>query len=382
MGVTRRRDSGVNYFGLRMLRTVVRDAFLHRSLVVRVRYASAPSTSPSSSATTKDVPPILPQRKHKIDLHPAPKRIDLASQSTPQQTTPVSSRKTIPPLSSIPPESPKKEDEGVKMTIQRDIKHAEELGILKPAHPDAPFFRKLIHSTWELTKFYFRGAKLIYTRQGDIKAIKNRVRSGGLPISRFEGRLIETQRQDINKVIPFLVIAVLLEELIPVIAIYTPFMLPSPCLLPAQRERIEEKKAQKALSTLSSTRPMFLALQAKSEGGKLPLTALREPGSAAMVCSILRLPTFGIDPLRLWRIRRHLRFITSDDQLLIRDDLLKLMTKEDLYQALVERGFVTQGLSLKDSQARLKWWLDSVKDSPAEDGVSRRLSLLMERRWL
>ncbi|KAF9264221.1 hypothetical protein L218DRAFT_958646 [Marasmius fiardii PR-910] len=357
-----------------MLRTVIHDAFLHRSLVVRVRYASTTSTSTS---TAKEIPPILHQKKHKIDLHPAPKKIGSASQPTPKPT-PVTSQKPTPP----PPESPKNEDEGVKLTIQRDIKHAEALGILKPAHPDAPFFRKLLHSTWELTKFYFRGAKLIYTRQGEIKAIKGRVRSGGTPITRLEGRLIETQRRDINKVVPFLVIAVLLEELIPVIAIYAPFMLPSPCLLPAQRERIEAKKALKALSTISSSRPMFLALQAKSQGGKLPLAALREPGSATMVCSMLQLPTFGIDLLRLWRIRRHLRFISSDDQLLIRDDMLKTMTKDDLNQALAERGFATQGLSLKDSQARLKWWLDSVKESSPEDSVSRRLSLLMERKWL
>ncbi|KAG7090854.1 hypothetical protein E1B28_009936 [Marasmius oreades] len=361
-----------------MLRTAIHDVFLHRSLVVRVRYVSTPSTSATPSSTAKDFPPILPQRKHKIDLHPAPKRIESASQPTPQPT-PISSRKPVA-TSPSPPEPPKKEDDGVKMTIQRDIKHAEDLGILKPASPDATVFRKLIHSTWELTKFYFRGAKLIYARQGEIKAIKKRASSGGAPITRFEGRLIETQRRDINKVIPFLVIAVLLEEVIPIIAIYAPFMLPSTCLLPAQRERIEGKKALKALSTISSARPLFLALQAKSQDGKLPLTALREPGSATMVCSILRLPTFGIDLLRLWRIRRHLRFISNDDRLLIHDDVLKTLTKEDLYQAVAERGFVTQGLSLKDSQARLKWWLDSVKDSPPEDGVSRRLSLLMERR--
>ncbi|KAL0580330.1 hypothetical protein V5O48_001667 [Marasmius crinis-equi] len=352
------------------------------SRVARVRYISAASTSTSSSTSTKDVPPGLPQRKqHKLDLHPAPKKIDTSP--TPKlQPKPTTSKKPIASTttSSLSPQPPKDEDEGVKATIQRDIKNAEELGILKPAPADANIWRKLMHSAWEMTKFYFRGAKLIYTRQGEIRVIKRRVNTGGVPLTRVESRLIEQQRKDINKVVPFLIIAVLLEEVVPIIALYAPFMLPSTCLLPSQRERIEGKKSLKALSTISTERPMFLALKAESQDGKLPLSALRHPGSAAMVCSVLRLPTFGTDILRKWRISRHLRFISGDDQLIIRDNVLKSMTKENMQEALDERGFVSQGLTLKECETRLQWWLDSVKDSAPEDAISRRLLLLMERR--
>ncbi|KAK1229165.1 hypothetical protein PQX77_007737 [Marasmius sp. AFHP31] len=353
-----------------------------RVQVARVRYVSAASPSTSTSSELKDVPPIITQRKQKLDLHPAPKKLDASSTTPKSQPKPILSKKTTATTSSSSPspQPPKGENEGVKATLQRDIKNAEELGILKPAPPDANMFRKLMHSAWEMTKFYFRGAKLIYTRQGEIRVIKRRVKSGGVPLTRIEGRMIEQQRKDINKIVPFLIIASLLEEVVPIIALYAPFMLPSTCLLPSQRERIEGKKTMKALSTISTSRPRFLALKAESQDGKLPLTALRHPGSAAMVCSILRLPTFGPDPLRKWRITRHLRFISGDDHLMIKDDVLKIMTKEDMQQALDERGFISQGLTLKECESRLKWWLESVKDSSPEDAIPRRLLLLMERR--
>lgn len=38
-----------------------------------------------------------------------------------------------------------------------------------------------------------------------------------------------------------------------------------------------------------------------------------------------------------------------------------------------------QGLPLKARQARLKWWLDSVKDVSEDSAVARRLYLLTQR---
>jgi len=52
-------------------------------------------------------------------------------------------------LSNLPQNTRK--ELGVKETIQNDIKHAEALGVLAPPAPDANGFRKLIHSTIELT---------------------------------------------------------------------------------------------------------------------------------------------------------------------------------------------------------------------------------------
>lgn len=144
--------------------------------------------------------------------------------------------------------------------------------------------------------------KLIFIRRQDIAAIQARIRDGGAPLSRWESRFIRTQKDDINKyvysltlppyvtdirlrVIPFLFIALLLEEVIPLIAIYAPFMLPSTCILPSQRARIEEKKADKAVAYAAHYRSLFAQLeQSQNPAGHLSLRALRGGDGPLAVC--------------------------------------------------------------------------------------------------
>lgn len=40
-------------------------------------------------------------------------------------------------------------------------------------------------------------------------------------------------------------IVLVIEEIIPLIVLYAPWMLPSTCILPSQRERIEKKRREK-----------------------------------------------------------------------------------------------------------------------------------------
>ena len=47
------------------------------------------------------------------------------------------------------------------------------------------------------------------------------------------------------RLIPFLLIVIIAEEVIPLVVIYAPFLLPSTCLLPSQKERIDAKKREK-----------------------------------------------------------------------------------------------------------------------------------------
>ncbi|KAJ4468237.1 hypothetical protein J3R30DRAFT_1686968 [Lentinula aciculospora] len=290
-----------------------------------------------------------------------------------------------PPPSSLrysssnqPKHSPASSAIGVKELVQRDIRHAERLGVLEPAPADVNGFQKLIHSAIQLGKFYFRGAKLIYTRGREVSAIKARARAGGLPITREESRLIILQRRDVTKLIPFVVMAIVLEELIPVAAIYAPFMLPSTCILPGQRARIEEKKTQKAITSAFEAQGILANVTQNAVDGTLPYSALRGTGSATVVCGLLRLPTFGNDLLRTWRIRRHLHFIQNDDRLLIQNKLEDDLSDHDVAQALEERGFIVQDLPIESQRARLKWWLNSVQDTPDSAAITRRLFLLTE----
>ncbi|KAJ3753599.1 hypothetical protein EV360DRAFT_53206 [Lentinula raphanica] len=286
---------------------------------------------------------------------------------------------------------------GVKELVQRDIRHAEKLGVLEPAPADATGFRRLVHSAIQLGKFYFRGAKLIYTRGREVTAIKARVRAGGLPMTRAESRLINLQRRDVIKLMPFIVMAIVVEELIPVAAIYAPFMLPSTCILPGQRSRIEEKKTQRAIASATKAQSIFAIIRKDAIDGTLPFSALRGTGSAALACSLLRLPTFGNDLLRTWRIRRHLHFIQNDDRLLISEKSVDSLSDQDVAQALEERGLyvylhfavtsteIIVGSIIGDipaevQRARLKWWLDSVQSTPDDATLTRRLFLLMEQK--
>lgn len=48
-------------------------------------------------------------------------------------------------------------------------------------------------------KFYYRGVKLIFLRRREIAHIHARISAGGRPLTRAEFRLIQTQKDDVNR---------------------------------------------------------------------------------------------------------------------------------------------------------------------------------------
>ena len=52
-------------------------------------------------------------------------------------------------------------------------------------------------------------------------------------------------------------IIIIAEEAIPLVVIYAPFLLPSTCLLPSQRERIENKRREKQTNFAISMKSVF-----------------------------------------------------------------------------------------------------------------------------
>ena len=49
----------------------------------------------------------------------------------------------------------------------------------------------------------------------------------------------------VQRLVPFVAIVLVLEEVIPLIVLYAPGMLPSTCILASQRERIDAKRREK-----------------------------------------------------------------------------------------------------------------------------------------
>ena len=45
--------------------------------------------------------------------------------------------------------------------------------------------------------------------------------------------------------IPFALIILIIEEIIPLVVMYAPFILPSTCILPSQKDRIDTKRREK-----------------------------------------------------------------------------------------------------------------------------------------
>ncbi|PPQ65014.1 hypothetical protein CVT26_015723 [Gymnopilus dilepis] len=352
-----------------MLRAVARQS-AHRVVFAAVRPYSIPT--PTESADKKQPPPLPPNKKQKIDLRPAP-----IKPKPPPPPTPKIPR-SFPQASHGLPPAPKLD--AAKQEVLHDLQDAEKHGILTPAPPDANWFKKTLHQLIQLMKFYYRGVKLIFSRRKEIAIIKARIKAGGPPLTRVEFRLIETQKDDINKVVPFLIIALVLEEIIPLIAIYAPFLLPSTCILPSQRERIEAKRAEKAAAFMTQYYTTFGELvRAEQPKGFLSLSALSTvPSAPTAVCGLLGLSTIGFDALRIRRIRRHLEFITRDDQLLLQDN--KTLSHREVVEALEERGIASQNMSPADAQSRLSRWLDAVKDSSSQvddDALARRLYLIV-----
>jgi len=131
-------------------------------------------------------------------------------------------------------------------------------------------------------KFYFRGLKLVITHRRQAQAIQARVKAGGEPLSRWESRFIQTNKSDLARyltpqpqahfvnfflifpelrLVPFVAIMLVLEEVIPLIVLYAPGMLPSTCILASQRERIEAKRYDKQRAYADEMRDAFLEVR-------------------------------------------------------------------------------------------------------------------------
>jgi hypothetical protein len=59
------------------------------------------------------------------------------------------------------------------------------------------------------------------------------------------------------RLVPFVAIVLLLEEVIPLIVLYAPGMLPSTCILASQRERIDAKRREEQRAFAETMRDIF-----------------------------------------------------------------------------------------------------------------------------
>ncbi|KAG0708327.1 hypothetical protein DFH29DRAFT_795363 [Suillus ampliporus] len=367
----------------------------HHARVGRTISARFASTSTSSSdvksSHTSNLPPsAVPPRKHRVELKPGPLKTPSPSSTTPRpHSTPT--KQTQPSFPAFRPYPKPSTPDPVPSAIElakRDIADATAQGVLRPAPHDAGSIKRFTHQAIELFKFYFRGLKAINTHRKQAAAIRARVAAGGPAPSRAESRFIETFQQDALKLIPFVIIVLVMEELIPFIALYVPRMLPSTCILPGQRDRINAKARNNQLLALVKHRQLFELLRKESESsGFITTHSLSQPGALCgyyifnAVQELRRAIGIPAWPPQLaqWRLQRHLQNISSDDKMLKQEGYGRDLTLPELKEALQERGMSTfsDKNSADELRAQLKWWIDMSEIMPeGADAVSRRLFVL------
>jgi len=257
--------------------------------------------------------------------------------------------------------------------MKEDLKQAYIHGVLARPPPNSGKVATLWHKAKELFKFYFRGLKLVITHHKQAKALQARVKAGGEPLSRWESRFIQTNKTDLARLVPFVAIVLLLEEVIPLIVLYAPGMLPSTCILASQRERIDAKRREKQRAYAETSRDAFLDVL--KAGPTALASSLPSTLSGISLCGLLSLSTWGPAFRRRRRIERHMKFVTVDDTLLVREGLGDRLTHPELLEALGERGVVTDDLNTTTMKARLRWWLTTADKTDEGTAVSRRIAL-------
>jgi LETM1 and EF-hand domain-containing protein 1 len=187
------------------------------------------------------------------------------------------------------------DDPGIIKTALNDIDDALSNGTLQPLPPDlaahststqsiggitfnADTGRVWWHKLKEMTKFYFFGVtKLAREHRTMARDVKRRLKESeekGLKglngVSEWRDKeFLTTYKMDLlrfvlvsrrerlsdifsNSLVPFISIIIILEEILPVVIIYAPFLLPSTCKLPSQARRIEDLGDKKRWDALVS----------------------------------------------------------------------------------------------------------------------------------
>ncbi|KAH8093921.1 hypothetical protein BXZ70DRAFT_1079150 [Cristinia sonorae] len=354
----------------------------HFSCTTR-RLASVPQ-DPEKLPLSDGAPPhIPPPKKHKVDLKPGPlkPRTPEAASTLPSSPLPEHNASLTKPSDTTSPASSTEPSGSVIETAKQDFADASQHGILAPPPEGASRIRTLFHQAKELFKFYVRGLKLIFTNSKRAKEMQERVKAGGPPLSRWETRFIRTCKEDMLKLIPFAMIIIILEEIIPLVVLYAPFILPSTCILPSQKERIDAKKREKQRVFLASYQEIFAQL-AENAAADASVDSSLSGVLVKPIAGLVGLSTYTPRFLQVSALKRHLKMLSDDDALLLHEHKGAHLTQAELRQALFDRGIITDEVPQDLWRSRLNWWLDSAEklssSSSAADPASVRLRLIAQ----
>jgi LETM1 and EF-hand domain-containing protein 1 len=191
-----------------------------------------------------------------------------------------------------------------------------------------------------LFKFYYQGTKQIWKDRAIVadlrKGIEDRQAKGGEGVQWIENSIITRHEADLRKLPLFLAILLILEEILPLVVIYAPSLLPSTCVLPSQSTKMrseEERKRGLAIQELAKNDQIrVLVDRLASQSNQIEEQDSKGSNKAA-ISSVSSLSTYGPDvignvaklfALSGWggatmvssRIEKHLGKLQSDDKML------------------------------------------------------------------
>ncbi|KZT56685.1 hypothetical protein CALCODRAFT_497181 [Calocera cornea HHB12733] len=359
-------------------------------------YATVPDASTTPTPKPTGIPPLEAKKKLKIELRPSPKlpaapsiaTSPSASNAPPPPPAPKTaeldaSTQTLPTAS---PTSEPSQPHGLRSSIDQaiaDVLRASREGQIAAIDPALPWANRMFRLGWELAKFYWRGLKRFVEHRSIVKEITRRCQDESRTRTWREERFVQLYRSDRVKLLPFIFTLLILEEAIPVIVIWAPFLLPSTCILTSQQERMEANRLAKHREGLAS---LGMALsQDRTAGGGTPseveVAALR-PEVVKALCGTLSLRTYFPTPFLRQRLYSRLSRLAADDALL--QPALPSLDIHELRQAVTERG----GLSTNASEEELKMWLSrwlkgvsKKTEGEVANPAKRRVGMMLEYAW-
>ncbi|CAD6900353.1 unnamed protein product [Tilletia controversa] len=343
-----------------------------------MRSLSQAQAASASNQTAKAVRAAQPQPSS------SPSAPEAAVSATPAESSSSPSQATA----STTPSSPTKTDVAPQNSTSQATSSAVSPGSSSSSLPsdpasstDAPAEKVTLWSrangAYQTLKFlflfYLHGVKQIFRNRTRVLEIQARVKEGGRALSREEYQLVKYHNSDMRKLPLFLAIVLILEELLPLVVIYAPGLLPSTCILPSQIAKIREKdevRRTEAVQRLRAKEGGLVAGQgteasaggwdeeAKRVIGALDAAALKD------LSVTFKLPTWGGSMLQRGRLASHLVYLRSDDALMagsssgsgtaVADEVPQDV--EGLQRACTERGLRTSGVdSLTMSEALRRW---------------------------
>lgn len=193
-----------------------------------------------------------------------------------------------------------------------------------------------------LFRFYLNGVKQIWRNRTTVREIHEDVKRTKRDYTWEEMQMIRIHSKDMLKLPLFVLILATVEELLPLMVIYTPFMLPSTCILPSQRTKIRQRfelKRNAAMDSLRATLPALDMIKLSDDSTKAAVAAL--PSQALNeLTTIYNLSKWGGSIMQRSRIVSHMRILQEDDGRLARS--MTLTSSEDaedkLSNACIQRG--------------------------------------------